>query len=261
MIVNKNWFFQSVPTQDRFVQRVFPNQSDRPSEATFQNLVDTMAEEVDMIQAQADIVNLDTRVTALEVVVPTKADLSYVDAQLLLKADQSDLTILETRVDTAELDIIDLQNTKADALWVQANYVNNVTHNNDISQLQINKLDTNVFNNYRDNVVNPRLNVEHIIFNPKSNGDKFTVPFIGNSKIIIHDIEVRGVMSWFVYAVNGNQVLYNTNLNSTSFNNTSLPRDFKNIDPNADGFMIEATTLQSGQVVPPVFILRVEYIY
>lgn len=263
MIVSKTWFFQNVATRDRFLERNFPNQSDRPSQQTFQNLVDTFAEEVVVQGLAVTVTSLASRITTLEAQIVNKVDTSTFTTALALKEDKSVVTTLTGRVTTAENNIVNLTNNKADITWVQANYPEQTEFNNAINNLQVTKLDTTVFNAYKDNVVNPRLNTEHIIFNPKLNGESLFVPFISNTKVVIKNIEIRGVISWKIYAVNGNVVLFNELLDSSSFSTTSLPKDFKTINPNADGFVIVAETIQGAlpQFINPTIILRVDYIY
>lgn len=263
MIVNKTWFFEDVATRDRFLERNFPNQSDRPSQQTFQNLVDTFAEEVVVQALSVTVTSLASRITALEAQMVNKVDTGVFTTALGLKADEADLILTNGRVTILETEVVRLENNKADKVWVEANYVEQPEFVNAINNLQVTKLDKVVFNNYRENVVNPRLNIEHIIFNPKVNGESLFIPFIANTKVVIENIEVRGIVNWKIYAVNGNVVLFNESLDSSSFSTTSLPKDFKAINPNADGFVLVAETIQSAlpQYINPTIMVRVTYVY
>ena len=270
MIVSKTWFFEDVVTKDRFLERAFPLQSDRPNEGTFRNLVDTFAEEVVVQALSVRVTSVESRLTALEAIMPTKANISYVDAGLALKANQSDYIILEGRVDVTEANIITLTNTKADITWVQSNYPEQTEFNNAINNLQATKLDIAVYNQWKNNVVEPRLNKEHITANFTQNEESFFIPFISNQNMVIDKIEARGVTTWSIYTVKG--TLVETGLSSrTITQNTavsSFPFNFKldslgNVDNSVNGIVIVAHTLQSGlpQYIKPAITLEVTHIY
>lgn len=263
MIVSKTWFFINVASRDRFLERAFPLQSDRPSQATFQNLIDTFAEEVVVQALSVRVTSVESRLTILEALMPTKADITYVDSQLALKADESDLVILEGRVDALDLQVIDLENTKADTTWVQNNYPEQTEFDNAITNLQNTKLNVTTYNQWKNNVVEPRLNVEHINWNPTKSDDSYFIPFINTSKIVINNVQTSGIIEWNIYAVNGNNILYSETLSSFTIGSAVLPRDFKANNINVDGIVLVAKTIQGGlpQYIKPSMNIRVEYVY
>lgn len=264
---NRTWFFQDVVTKDRFKERVYPDQSDRPSQATFEDLLETLALRDDLTATNTNLAtNYDTSAEVDAKLVPY---LQTATANTLFAAKS-----YEARVNQAEIDIDALQ---AFDLTIPTNYYNKtqsdalyapkVSTDNRLTALETDKLDVSVFNTYKDTVVNPRLNVEHFTWKPTVSNDTYLISFLPNAKINVKALQFTNIPAWSIFAMNGNAIVNAVKVESGTYNSTVL--DNFNTDINAsgtiDGLLIVAHTLQtvvSGTYnVPSNVTLRLEYIY
>jgi len=261
----KAYLFGDFPNKDRFKQRVFPLQSDRPTEQTFENFVDTVA--------------TIGEVEDLSLVVATKATMTQVTAALVPYSTTAVSNTLyaaksyESRVAAAEVEIDALQaadlsiptnyynKTQSDARFAAKSYEDRVValegEMDIVSDLAV----------YQENKTKKRIDVEHFTWKPLKADDTYYLPFHPSSKVIIKSILIANVSEWVIYPLNGATLITAIVIDQT--NNTPLAvSDFNNVITSSsiiDGILIVARTLNpinsGGLQIPPSVNLRVEYQY
>ena len=265
----QTYLFTNTPSRDRFYQRSFPEQSDRPSQQTFKTLVDNLAMRDELLVAEANIAQLQLDLTTLDNKVTTDyydkvtADATFAEKQYEQRV--IDLETWETNVVTpfiASIPTNYYNKTQADALFANA-----VTTQNDITALQNDKLTVVTFNSFKDNVVLPKIDIEHFHWNPKSNNDTYLLTFLPNRKIYIKDLLFTNVPSWSIFAMDGNNILNLIKIDATTYNNTILNSFMNEVQNNnqISGYLIVAHTLQNvvGQTypVPSAITLKLQHTY
>jgi len=261
----KAYLFDDVPNKDRFKQRVFPLQSDRPTEQTFENFVDTVA--------------TIGEVEDLSLVVATKATMAQVNAALVPYSTTSVSNTLyaaksyESRVVAAELEIDALQ---AADLLIPVNYYNKTQSDDRFApkastdtRLDALEAEIDVVSDlfvYQEAKTKKRIDVEHFTWKPLKADDTYYLPFHPSAKVIIKSIMIANVSEWVIYSLTG--TIIRTAIVIDQTNNSPLAVSQFNDGVTiigADGILIVARTLNptasGGLQIPPSVNLRVEYQY